>query len=356
LNSTLRKGAFLLSLVVAYSMVAWFYGILLWFDKFSFLKSLALPLTTGFLLLWFLFGYKSRLGFSNGIFIGVIGAIPILFFTVVQALILLTGRVVEGTLFGLYNPGTVALMWFYNAFQQWRIDLVLLPYLLIPLLILLCGLGSHLGRVIKKEIKIRPIYYLFAAIIFIMVSAVMLFDQLHVSKSEAINIVENHTKEYGKELKFKIGKVIKVEERFSEEGTVPQQWRVELLTDDGGQFANYWVNATDGKFGFGLTELGHQLLEPKVGNIIVRTERWLRFGEEMNFDDFDAIVLNQNGNVDLLLVNKTGQELAIKIEVIGDTTEILLKTLKSNEKLEEILPFGNKIIIYDGRGNKAIWE
>jgi hypothetical protein len=145
MNITLKKGGLLLLLVIIYSFLGWFFGILLWFDKFSFLQILTLPLTIGFMLLWFFFGYLSQLGFMKGIIVGLVGAIPLIFFTLVQAYLLLKGNSVDGTLFGVYNPATVPLMWFYNAFQEWKLDIYLLPYIITPLLVLLCGIASYIG-------------------------------------------------------------------------------------------------------------------------------------------------------------------------------------------------------------------
>ncbi|MGM0883747.1 MAG: hypothetical protein ACQEXQ_22275 [Bacillota bacterium] len=78
----------------------------------------------------------------------------------------------------------------------------------------------------------RKVIISFAIVIAIFICVLMVFDNLYVSKKEAINIVEEHSKEYKKLYingeKLKIGKVLKVEERFSEDGMIPPQWNVEL--------------------------------------------------------------------------------------------------------------------------------
>jgi hypothetical protein len=146
-NSTLKKSGQFLLLVIFYSLVGWFGGFLLWSS--SYLEILALPFTAGFLLLWLIFGYRSRLGFWKGIIVGGVGTIPLIFFTVIQAFMLSKGSSVEGTLFGVYNPSTVTLMWFYTAFQQWGVDIYLLPYILTPFLLMLCGISSYIGSLKK---------------------------------------------------------------------------------------------------------------------------------------------------------------------------------------------------------------
>lgn len=198
---------------------------------------------------------------------------------------------------------------------------------------------------------------------FFIICVLIVFDYLYVSKKEAINIVEGHSKENYKKLyingeKLKIGKVLKVEERFSEDGTIPPQWNVELLTKEGDLFANYWINTTDEKFGYGLSTLAHEMLKPSVGEIVVTEERKLRFGETMNFSDFDATVSKQDENLNILIENKLDQELIVKIEIFGDTPETLFKTIQTKERLQYKLPLGhrNKAAIHDGRNNRAIWE
>ncbi|MGM0883748.1 MAG: hypothetical protein ACQEXQ_22280 [Bacillota bacterium] len=104
--------------------------------------------------------------------------------------------------------------------------------------------------------------------------------------------------------------------------------------------------------------LAHEMLKPRVGEIVVTEERKLRFGETMNFSDFDANVSKQNENLNVLIENKIEQELIVKIEIIGDTPETLLKTVKAKERLQYKLNLGNrnKAAIHDGRNNRAIWE
>lgn len=140
-----KRGIKLLSWILLYSLFSFLFQALLWIEKLSFLRSFVLPLTLGYLLLWFVFGYNSQLGFRKGIIIGFIGAIPAIFFTSVQAFMLLLGRNITGTFFDVLNPITIPLLWFYTAFQQWGIHISLMPYLLTPLLVLLCGIGSYFG-------------------------------------------------------------------------------------------------------------------------------------------------------------------------------------------------------------------
>ena len=103
-------------------------------------------------LLWIIFGYLSQLGFMKGIIAGLIGAIPLIFFTSVQAYLLLKANSVDGTLFGVSNPAIVPLMWFYTAFQRWGLDIYLLPYILTPLLILLFGIASYIGSKTRSTV------------------------------------------------------------------------------------------------------------------------------------------------------------------------------------------------------------
>lgn len=214
----------------------------------------------------------------------------------------------------------------------------------------------------------RKIKFLIATFIVLIISGMMLFHYFHVSKKEAINIVENHAREnykqfYINDSKLKIGDVIKVEETFDENGNIPPRWKVDLITKEGQNFATYWINISDGKFGYGLSNLGDEMLinemmKSGVGKIIVTEERKLGFGETMSFADVNTIVLKKDGVLNVLLENRTDQKQIIKIEFVGDTTEIKLKTVKSKEKLEDKMSLGNinKVVIYDSRGNRAIWD
>ncbi|MFT9493537.1 hypothetical protein [Anaerosolibacter sp.] len=145
MNEILKKGKELLSWVLLYYVFSFIFQALFWFESLSFLRIFVLPLTLGYILLWFYFGYTRHMGFWKGILIGLIGAVPATFFTFIQALILTSGRDITGTFFDVVNLSTIPLLWFYTAFQRWKLSLYYMPYLLTPLLVLLCGLGSHLG-------------------------------------------------------------------------------------------------------------------------------------------------------------------------------------------------------------------
>jgi hypothetical protein len=145
MNLLLRKGIELLSWIILYCVFSFIFQGLLWFEKTSFMRVFTLPLTLGYLLIWFYFGYTRQLGFRKGILVGLIGTVPTIFFTSIQAFMLLTGKDVTGTFFDILNPSTVPLLWFSMAFQRWRLNLYYMPYLLTPLLALLCAIGSYFG-------------------------------------------------------------------------------------------------------------------------------------------------------------------------------------------------------------------
>lgn len=196
--------------------------------------------------------------------------------------------------------------------------------------------------------------FFIATFIVVIISGMMFFHYFHVSKKEAINIVEKHARENYKQFyinddtKLKIGDVIKVEETFDEYGNIPPRWKVELVTKEGQNFATYWINISDGKFGYGLSKLGDEMLinemmKSGIGKIIVTEERKLRFGETMSFADFNTIVLKKDGILNISLENRTDQEQMIKIEFVGDATEIKLKTVKSKEKFEDKMTLGKSL-------------
>lgn len=144
----LKKGFKLLCYSTIFIIISSIYFNL--FYEYDIAMSLGILLSLGFLYLWFYWGYNNKLGFKNGLFVGVIGASGGIMLAILSLLLLIDAPDASG-LWAIY-PWCLPFTSLFDIIPSLGKINTFFPHLSVIVVIIITAIGGYLGKRENKKI------------------------------------------------------------------------------------------------------------------------------------------------------------------------------------------------------------
>ncbi|MCY6354778.1 hypothetical protein [Clostridium sp. ZS2-4] len=138
----LKKGVNLFFYSTIFIITSLVYFDLLYDYKIA--MNLGISLSLGFLGLWFYWGYKNKLGFKNGLLVGIIGASGGILLVIVSLLLLIDAPDAYGL--WLIYPWSAPFTSLFESIPHFGMINNFFPHISVILVILITAIGGYLGK------------------------------------------------------------------------------------------------------------------------------------------------------------------------------------------------------------------